>query len=75
MRVFLRHWATGLYYAGHKHWAGSRSWALDLGSIEHAAEASREEAFENLEILVPSDDPTCELVLPLKPRGDKGRQA
>jgi hypothetical protein len=39
---------------------------LDLSSIEHAAELSRDEAFDEMDIVVTDDDPTCELVLPLR---------
>jgi hypothetical protein len=66
MRVILRHAGIGLYYAGHKHWVGNASAALDLGSIEHAAEVSRDEAFDEMDIVVTNDDPTRELVVPLR---------
>jgi len=65
MRVLLRHAQLGLYYAGHKHWVGHPDAALDVGSLEQAAELSREESFEEMDILVTYDDPTCELVLPV----------
>jgi hypothetical protein len=67
MRVLLRHPDIGLYYAGPKHWASDPEAALDLGSIEHATELSREEDFSQMEIVVNYDDPFCELVLPLGP--------
>ena len=66
MRVILRHAGIGLYYAGHQHWVGHPGAALDLSSIEHAAELSRDEAFDEMDIVVTDDDPTCELVLPLR---------
>ncbi len=66
MRVLLRHPGIGLYYAGRKHWVGSPDSALDLGTIEGATELSRHESFEYMEVLVTYDDPTCELVLPLR---------
>jgi hypothetical protein len=66
MRVLLRHAGMGLYYAGRKHWVGDPDSALDLGSIEQAAERSREEFFEEMDIVVTHDDPTCELVLPVR---------
>ena len=66
MKVLLRHPGIGLYYAGHKHWVGNPSSALDLESIEHATEVSRGESFEEMDIVVLSDDPSCELVLPLR---------
>jgi hypothetical protein len=68
MRVLLRNSRIGLYYAGRKHWVGRPGAAADLGTIERAAELSREENFDEMEILVDYEDPKCELVLPLKPR-------
>ena len=71
MRVVLTHAAIGLYYAGRKHWVGNSDSALDLGTIERAAELSRDESFKEMQIVVTYDDPVCELVLPLgrKPGG------
>ena len=69
MRVLLRHAVIGLYYAGRKHWVGNPDSALDLGTIERATELSRDESFEEMDIVVTSGDPTRELVLPLKRRG------
>jgi hypothetical protein len=66
MRVVLRHAGIGLYYAGHKHWVGDPGAALDLDSIERATELSREESFEEMDLVVTCDDPACELVLPLR---------
>ena len=56
----------GLYYAGRGHWVGSPESALDLGSIEQAKELSSDESFVQMEIVVIYDDPTCELVLPIR---------
>ena len=68
MKVLLRNSSIGLYYAGRKHWVSRPEAAADLGTIERALELSRDESFEQMEILVDYDDPLCELVLPLKPR-------
>ena len=68
MKVVLRNSRVGLYWAGRQHWVGKAEAATDLGTIEHAAELSREENFEEMEIVVDYDDPTCEQVLPLKPK-------
>jgi hypothetical protein len=38
-------------------------------TIERATELSGDENFDQMEILVNYGDPTCDLVLPLKPRG------
>ena len=69
MQVVLRHAGIDLYYAGRKHWVGNPDSALDLETIERATELSRDESFEEMDIVVTSDDPTRELVLPLKRRG------
>jgi len=37
-------------------------------TIERATELSRDENFDQMEILVDYDDPACDLVLTLKPR-------
>ena len=66
MRVLLRHPAIGLYYAGRKHWVGNRGAALVLETIERAAELSRDESFEEMDVIVTHDDSTCELVLPIR---------
>jgi len=66
MRVVLKHAELGLYYAGHKHWVGDPDSALDLATIERATELSRDESFEEMDIVVTYDDPVCELVLPLR---------
>ena len=66
MRVLLRHAVIGLYYAGRKHWVGNPGSALDLGAIERATELSREEEFGDMDLMVTYDDPSCELVLPLR---------
>ncbi len=68
MRVWLRHTRLGLYYAGRKHWAKNPEAALDLETIERATEVSREEDFRQMQIVVNYDDPTCSLVLSVKPR-------
>jgi hypothetical protein len=66
MRVLLRHAGIGLYYAGRNHWVGNPGSALDLGTIERATEVGRAESVEDMEVFVAYDDPTCELVLPLR---------
>jgi hypothetical protein len=66
VRVLLRHAGIGLYYAGRRHWVGDAGSALDLGTIERAAELSRAESFEEMDVVVTYDDPACELVLPLR---------
>ena len=64
-RVVLRHAGIGLYYAGRKHWVGNPESALDLETIERATELSRDESFEEMQILVTYDDPARDLLLPI----------
>jgi hypothetical protein len=73
MRVLLRNARIGLYYAGRKHWVGKSEAAADLGTIERAAELSRDENFEQMEIFVDDSDPSCQLVIPLKTRSVRGQ--
>ena len=73
MRVVLRHAGIGLYYAGRKHWVSNPDSAMDLGTIEQAIELGRSEIFGNMDIVITYDDPSCELVLPV--RRKKGEAA
>jgi hypothetical protein len=66
MRVLLRHPEIGLYYAGRKHWVGNPGSALDLGTVERATELSRDESFEEMDVVVSHGDPACDLVLPIR---------
>ena len=66
MRVLLRHSGIGLYYAGRKHWVGDTDSALDLETTERAAELSRDESFEEMDIVVSYDDSTPEFIIPLR---------
>ena len=75
MKVLLRNARIGIYYAGWKHWVGKPAAAADLMTIERATELSRDENFDQMEILVDYDDPACELVIPLKPRSAKHQGA
>ena len=73
MKVLLRNARVDLYWAGHKHWVGKAEAATDLGTIEQAAELSREEDFEEMEIVVDYSDPVCEQVLPIRPKSPPGQ--
>jgi hypothetical protein len=79
MRVLLRHPGIGLYYAGRKHWVGNPGSALDLGTVEQATELSRDESFEETDVVVSLGDPACDLVLPISrkkaPAGEPLRSA
>jgi hypothetical protein len=68
MSVLLRNARVGLYYAGRKHWVGNPDTAADLQTIEHAAELSRDENFEQMEIYVDDGDPSTQLVIPVGTR-------
>lgn len=71
--MLLRNARVDLYWVGHKHWVGNAEAATDLGTIELAAELSREEDFEEMEIVVDYADPVCEQVLPVKPKSTPGQ--
>ena len=72
--MLLRNARIGLYYAGRKHWVGNPDTAADLKTIERAAELSRDENFEQMEIVVGHEDPVCELVLPLSTKKPPGKE-
>ena len=62
----FRHAGIGLYHAGRKRWVSDPDSALDLSAIEQATELSRDESLEEMDVVVTYDDPSCELVLPLR---------
>ena len=64
MKVLLRHKSTGFYFAGWDWWVSNPERALDLETIEGAAQASRQTGFGAMEIVASPGDPECELVLP-----------
>ena len=65
MNVVLRHATSRYYYAGPGYWVQGAEDAVDLGTIEGAADAARKESFGGLEIVAGFGDPDCELVLPV----------
>ncbi len=65
MRVLLRRRESGFYFAGWEWWVRDPNAALDLESIEHAAQTARQARFGAMEIVAWPGDPDCELVLPL----------
>jgi len=69
MSVILRHAPSGFYYGGREFWVNGPALAFDLGTIEGASDAAKEEDFGGLEIVVSFGDPDCELVLPLRRTG------
>ena len=76
MLVVLGYALSGFYYAGRKLWVNGPSVALDLRTIERAAEAAREEDFGGMEIVACYRDPDCDFVLPLKRTGtSRGKAA
>jgi hypothetical protein len=66
MRVVLRHAEIDRYYARRKHWVSNPGSALGLKTIKRATIVSRDESFGEMEIVLTYDDPSCELVLPLR---------
>ena len=75
MIVILRHALSAFYYADRKCWVNGPALALDLGTIEAATEAAKEEDFGGMEIVASFDEPDCELVLPLRRNGTRSGKA
>ncbi len=69
MRVILHHALTGFFYGGPHCWVNGPERAADLGSIEHAIEIGKEEAFGQMEVVAWPDQPECQLVIPLPSGG------
>ncbi len=65
MRVVLRRRESGFYFAGWEWFVRDPEHALDLGTIENAAQTARQACFGAMEIVACPGDPDCELVLPL----------
>jgi len=65
MSVLLRHGGSRFYYGGQSCWVDGPRQALDLGTIERAVDAGREQGFGGMEIVACFGEPDCELVLPL----------
>ena len=65
-RVFLRNWETGQYYAGSNGWSETTSVAHHFETVESAIEFARTQKLADMEVVLHYDDPTCDLVLPLK---------
>jgi hypothetical protein len=68
MKVFLHLGPEGFYYAGRGHWTSEPRRALDLETIEEAAEVGHEADLENMELVVCTGDASCAFVLPLRRR-------
>jgi hypothetical protein len=69
MSVLLRHGGSRFYFGGRSCWVDGPGRAVDLGTIERAVEAGREEDFGGMEIVAYFGDPDCEFVLPLSRTG------
>ena len=65
-QAFLRNRQTGQYYAGSNGWRANSSEAHDFETVESAVELARTQRLANMEVVLHYDDPTCDLVLPLK---------
>ncbi len=61
----LRHTPSGFYFGGRHVWVATPESALDLGTIEHAAQVGGEVEFDGMEILASFDEPDCQLAFPL----------
>ena len=65
-KVFLRCQGTGQYYAWANVWSGITSVAHEFDTVESAAELARKRGFAGMEVLVRKDDPSGDLILPLR---------
>jgi hypothetical protein len=72
MRVLLRVGSKGPYYAGEDRWVDNRTDALDLGTLERAAEVGRKADRESMQIVVTYGDAGADWFMPLRreSRGD-----
>ncbi len=76
MRVVIRHTATGLYYAGRRHWVGDPYQAKDLGTIERARELAGRARLDGVEVVTMCLDPARAFAVPLRePKPASDRQA
>jgi len=64
--VFLRKRVTGQYYSTANEWSEAVSTARDFDTVENATAFARIQKLVNIEIVLHSDDPVCDLVLPLR---------
>ncbi len=66
MVVVLRDCASGFYYAGPERWAGAWERALDLGSVERAAEMAARFGPREMEVVAWPDEPERTWAIPVK---------
>jgi hypothetical protein len=65
-KVFLRCRGTGQYYAWANVWSGNTSVAHEFDTVESAALVARKRGLAGMEVVVRDDDPTCDLILPVR---------
>jgi hypothetical protein len=65
VKVFLRSRETGLYYGGDGMWVASPHCAFDYGMFEGASHACRSMGMQNMEVVLRTEQPLCELKVPL----------
>ena len=65
VKLTLRDRRTGLYYAASNRWVPYPAGALDVQTLERAAELTVIENLPEMEIVV--SHRTCDLVMPIKP--------
>jgi hypothetical protein len=75
MSIILRHALSSFCYGDWGTWVNDPEHALDLGTIERAVEAARNEDFGGLEIVMSFGEPDCDLVLPLRWAGTSNGNA
>jgi hypothetical protein len=67
-KVFLRNRSTAHYYTRSTGWSGNSSVAHDFDAVEDANYFARTERFVGMDVVLHyDDDPSCDLILPLRP--------
>jgi 1,4-alpha-glucan branching enzyme len=65
-RVFLRNRDTRQYCTASAGLSGDSSVAHDFETVENAIELARTQRLGDMEVVLRSDDPACDLILPLR---------
>ena len=68
MRVLLRQTKTKLYYVSLHQWIAEAKGAFDFDDVERAIKLSRDANLTEMEVVLSYDDPSCDLVLPIRGR-------
>ena len=73
MKVLLRSVETGLYYEEVSKWTPDQTAAFDFEKTTRAVELVFAAHLENVEMLLTSEDPQFDLILPISPKASLTR--